>query len=59
MSRGQYEVQGTRMSHPTDGDWETLTRTNDPVAAVRAVHETEGTFWRRLLEDGQVVLARV
>ncbi|WP_159062666.1 hypothetical protein [Streptomyces caniscabiei] len=47
------------MSYPTEGDWETLTRTDDPVAAVRVVHETEGTFWRRLLEDGQVVLARV
>ncbi len=59
MSGVRYEVQGTRMSYPTEGDWETLTRTDDPVAAVRVVHETEGTFWRRLLEDGQVVLARV
>jgi hypothetical protein len=31
----------------------------DPVEATRVVHECEGTFGRRLTEDGKVVLLRV
>lgn len=56
---GRCEVQGTPTSHPQESNWETLTRTDDPVEATRVVHETEGTFWRRLLEDGRIVLPRV
>ncbi|MGW2739159.1 hypothetical protein ACWC4D_33790 [Streptomyces sp. NPDC001288] len=55
----RYEVQGTPKSYPQDEDWDVLLTTNDPVEATRVVHETEGTFWRQLLEDGQVVLPRV
>ena len=54
-----YEVQGTAKASPGEGDWERILSTDDPVEATRAVHESEGTFWRRLLEDGQVVLSRV
>lgn len=54
-----YQVDGTTRSHPGPDDWEPVLTTEDPVEATRVVHETEGTFWRRLTEDGQVVLPRV
>lgn len=59
MRRRRYEVQGTQVSYPLEEDWETILRTDEPVKATRLVHESEGTFWRRLLEDGHVVLPRV
>ncbi|MFF8910543.1 hypothetical protein [Streptomyces olivaceoviridis] len=52
----RYEVYGTVKASPADGDWETLLATDDAVEATQVMHESEGTFWRRLLEDGQVVL---
>ncbi|WP_329616523.1 hypothetical protein OG244_28755 [Streptomyces brevispora] len=54
-----YRVYGTVKAAPGDGDWELLAETSDPVQATTAVHESEGTFWRRLTEDGQIVLDRV
>lgn len=54
-----YRVYGTTKSHPSDGDWGLLLETTDPVEATAMAHESEGTFWRRLTEDGEVVLARV
>lgn len=54
-----YQVDGTVRSHPGPNDWEPTLNTEDPVEATRVVHETEGTFWRRLSEDGKVVLPRV
>lgn len=54
-----YQVDGTVRSQPGPGDWEPILTTDDPVEATRTAHETEGTFWRRLLEDGQIVLPRV
>ncbi|QKW31429.1 hypothetical protein HUT11_35285 (plasmid) [Streptomyces seoulensis] len=59
MTQKRYEVQGTQISYPLEDHWETILRTDDPVEATRVVHESEGTFWRRLLEDGHVVLPRV
>ncbi|WP_158819088.1 MULTISPECIES: hypothetical protein [Streptomyces] len=55
----RYEVHGTDEASPTDDDWYPLAQTDDPVEATALVHQTEGTFWRRLTEDGQVVLPRV
>lgn len=55
----RYEVHGTAKASPSDEDWEPVLSTTDPVEATWAVHESEGTFWRRLLEDGHVVLPRV
>lgn len=40
---------------PFDTDWELLI--GKPDAAV--VHESEDTFWRRLMEDGYLVLDQV
>ncbi|MHC3450729.1 hypothetical protein [Streptomyces prasinus] len=54
-----YRVYGTGKASPGDGDWELLLETGDAVDATTTAHETEGTFWRRLTEDGHVVLARV
>jgi hypothetical protein len=54
-----YQVDGTARSHPSPDDWTPVLVTEDPVEATRVVHETEGTFWRRLSEDGEVVLPRV
>lgn len=54
-----YRVYGTGKASPGDADWELLLETTDAVTATWAAHESEGTFWRRLTEDGQVVLARV
>lgn len=54
-----YRVYGTGSAYPRDGDWQLILETEDPVEATTAVHETDGTFWRRLTEDGQVVLPRV
>jgi hypothetical protein len=54
-----YEVQGTQISYPLEADWTTILRTGDAAKATRVVHETEGTFWRRLLQDGVVILPRV
>ncbi|MFF5265414.1 hypothetical protein ACFY4C_41580 [Actinomadura viridis] len=54
-----YRVYGTTKASPSDGDWEVLLETRDAVEAMTAVHESEGTFWRRLTEDGRVVLDRV
>ncbi|MFD8469002.1 hypothetical protein ACFV10_28340 [Streptomyces cyaneofuscatus] len=54
-----YRVYGTVKASPADTDWELLTETSDAVVATRLAHESEGTFWRRLTEDGQVVLDRV
>ncbi|WP_405461749.1 hypothetical protein OG786_29665 [Streptomyces sp. NBC_00101] len=54
-----YAVFGTVKALPRDDDWELITETADPVEATSVAHETEGTFWRRLTEDGQIVLDRV
>lgn len=54
-----YQVEGTVRSHPNNDDWTPILTTEDPAEATRVVHESEGTFWRRLSEDGQIVLARV
>lgn len=54
-----YRVYGTCAGKPNDADWFLLLSTTDAVEAVSAVHETDGTFWRRLTEDGQIVLDRV
>ncbi|MCX5176693.1 hypothetical protein [Streptomyces virginiae] len=54
-----YRVFGTTKACPADDDWEPLLETIDPVEATAVAHESEGTFWRRLTEDGQIVLARV
>jgi hypothetical protein len=54
-----YRVYGTTKSRPADSDWELLLESDDPVEATALAHESEGTFWRRLTEDGQIVLARV
>jgi hypothetical protein len=54
-----YQVDGTTRSHPGSDDWEPILTAEDPVEATRAVHESEGTFWRRLSENGQIVLDRV
>lgn len=54
-----YRVYGTTKSHPSDIDWTLLLETADPVEATAMAHESEATFWRRLTEDGEVVLARV
>ena len=53
-----YEVQGTGEASPSGDSWDLIVTTDDPVKAVRVLHETEGTFWRRLLEDGRVVIPR-
>lgn len=55
----EYRVEGTVTSAPKSEDWTLIIATSDPVEATRIVHESEGTFWRRLIEDGQVVLPRV
>ena len=55
----RYRVYGTTRSKPTEGDWDLLLETSDPVEATAAVHDSEGTFWRRLTEDGRIVLGRV
>lgn len=55
----EYQVYGTTQAHPRDEDWDLLLKTTDPVEATRLAHESEGTFWRRLTEDGKVVLPRV
>ncbi|MFE3577827.1 hypothetical protein [Streptomyces vinaceus] len=52
-------MYGTTKSGPCEADWELLLETADPVEATALAHESEGTFWRRLTEDGQIVLARV
>lgn len=54
-----YQVDGTLRGSPGPDDWSPILTTEDPVEATRAVHESEGTFWRRLTENGQVVLDRV
>ncbi len=54
-----YQVDGTVRARPGPDDWVTILVADDPVAATRVVHETEGTFWRRLSEDGEVILPRV
>lgn len=54
-----YRVYGTLKSHPSDADWRLLLETDDPVEATTLAHESEGTFWRRLTENGHVVLDRV
>ncbi|MFJ3984470.1 hypothetical protein [Streptomyces fungicidicus] len=54
-----YQVDGTVRSKPGPDDWEPILTTEDSVEATRVAHETEGTFWRRLSEDGRVVLPRV
>ncbi|MFJ3082999.1 hypothetical protein ACIPJG_25040 [Streptomyces halstedii] len=54
-----YRVYGTTKASPADTDWELLAETPDPVQATELAHESEGTFWRRLTEDGHVVLNRV
>ncbi|MEU9218891.1 hypothetical protein AB0D47_20345 [Streptomyces sp. NPDC048376] len=54
-----YQVDGATRSHPGPDDWQPILVTDDPVEATRVVHETEGTFWRRLTEDGAIVLPRV
>ncbi|MFI1441808.1 hypothetical protein [Streptomyces fructofermentans] len=56
---GMYRVYGTAKGSPGDEDWELILETSDVVEATRSVHESEGTFWRRLTEDDQIVLARV
>lgn len=55
----RYRVYGTCVGKPKDDDWFLLLETTDAVEAVAEVHETDGTFWRRLVEDGQIVLDRV
>jgi hypothetical protein len=54
-----YRVYGTMKSSPADADWTLPLETADPVEATVVAHESEGTFWRRLTEDGQIVLSRV
>ncbi|MFI5985023.1 hypothetical protein ACIBEA_29680 [Streptomyces sp. NPDC051555] len=54
-----YRVYGTTKAHPSDADWTLLLESADPVEATALAHESEGTFWRRLTEDGQIVLTRV
>lgn len=54
-----YRVYGTAKASPSDGDWELLAETSDAAVATKMTHESEGTFWRRLTEDGHVVLDRV
>lgn len=54
-----YRVYGTAKASPADDDWELLVETPDAVVATKLAHESEGTFWRRLTEDGHVVLDRV
>lgn len=54
-----YQVYGTAKASPADDDWELLAETSDAVVAAQLVHESEGTFWRRLTEDGHVILDRV
>lgn len=55
----RYRVYGTCVGKPKDADWFLLLETTDAVEAVDAVHDTDGTFWRRLTEDGQIVLDHV
>lgn len=45
-----FAVFGTVKATPGGKDWELIAETTDPVEATRTVHETEGTFWRRLLQ---------
>lgn len=54
-----YRVYGTVKATPSESDWELLAETSDPIHATRTVHESEGTFWRRLTEDDQIVLDKV
>ncbi|GHG13124.1 hypothetical protein ACFFSH_31425 [Streptomyces filamentosus] len=54
-----YRMYGTAKGSPGDEDWELILETPDVVEATRSVHESEGTFWRRLTEDDQIVLDRV
>lgn len=54
-----YRVYGTAKGSPGDEDWELILETPDAVQAMKSVHESEGTFWRRLTEDDQVVLDQV
>ncbi|MEU3294432.1 hypothetical protein ABZ722_18950 [Streptomyces longwoodensis] len=54
-----YRVYGTVKGYPQVQDWELILETPDVVEATKVVHESEGTFWRRLTEDDQVVLDRV
>ncbi|MDW4912493.1 hypothetical protein [Streptomyces californicus] len=54
-----YRVYGSVKASAAATDWELLVETSDAVVATQLVHETEGTFWRRLTEDGHVILDRV
>ncbi|WP_330172926.1 hypothetical protein OG875_04605 [Streptomyces sp. NBC_01498] len=54
-----YRVYGSVKASPREGDWDLIAETSDPVLATATAHESEGTFWRRLTEDGHVVLDRV
>ncbi|MFB6887583.1 hypothetical protein ACFCY8_42960 [Streptomyces noursei] len=54
-----YRVYGTVKGSPRNEDWELILETPDAVEATEAVHKSEGTFWRRLTEDDQIVLDRV
>lgn len=54
-----YRVLGTGKASPAEGDWQLILKTTDAAEATRVVHESEGTFWRRLTENGHVVLDRV
>lgn len=54
-----YGVFGTVKASPSETDWDLLLETADPVEATALAHESDGTFWRRLTEDGVVVLDRV
>ncbi|WP_318219272.1 hypothetical protein [Streptomyces sp. SCL15-6] len=54
-----YQVYGTTKGSPREEDWELILQTPDVVEATKAIHESDGTFWRRLTEDGQIVLDRV
>lgn len=54
-----YRVYGTTTASPRPDDWYLICETTDPVEATSVVHESEGTFWRRLTEDDAIVLDRV
>lgn len=54
-----YRVYGTTRSRPQESDWELLQETCDAYEATKTAHESEGTFWRRLTQDGQIILDRI
>lgn len=51
-----YRVEGQQSSR---APWTLVFETADPVDAMECAHEIEGYFWRRVFEDGRLVIDRM